>query len=177
MSVYFIRCGDHIKIGRSVDPWGRLASLQTANPFPLEMLALSPGGGEFETGLHEAFSDDNTNGEWFRVTDRLLAFIDGIRETFPKLQERPSILIPCVDEEWEGAIGPAGIFVDEGSALSTWIEFPRKGTKNPKRYAVRRAWVKEEGVFKKITLGRVKDIPPLTEEEYWRYKATGETPK
>lgn len=86
--IYFIRCGDYIKIGTADNPWSRLGTLQTANPSPLKMLAIRPGGGEYEAGLHEAFGEDNVNGEWFRATAELLAFIDETRKDFPHLQKR-----------------------------------------------------------------------------------------
>ena len=55
MSVYFIRHDGHIKIGKSVDPWKRLASLQTAHHDTLEMVAIMPGSEDLEAGLHPAF--------------------------------------------------------------------------------------------------------------------------
>ncbi len=41
--IYFIRSGHYIKIGVSARPWERLSEFQTANPEPLEMLAVAPG--------------------------------------------------------------------------------------------------------------------------------------
>lgn len=47
-----------------------------------------------------------------------------------------------------------------------WIEFR---SKNGRRYARRRAWVKRDGQWVKEYLGRVAEIPPLTEEQYNDY--------
>jgi hypothetical protein len=86
MSVYFIRHQGHIKIGKSVDPWKRLASLQTAHYEPLEMLAIMPGSEDLEHGLHRAFGKYMKRGEWFQENDELLAFIEMVRATFPDAQ-------------------------------------------------------------------------------------------
>jgi len=86
MAVYFIRHAGHIKIGKSVDPWKRLASLQTAHHDSLEMLAIMPGSDDLEAGLHRAFGEFMERGEWFKENERLLAFIENVKVTFPDAQ-------------------------------------------------------------------------------------------
>ena len=86
MSVYFIRHENYIKIGKSIDPWKRLASLQTAHHDALEMLAIMPGNEELEYGLHRAFGQYMERGEWFQVNEQLLAFIEMVKVTFPDAQ-------------------------------------------------------------------------------------------
>lgn len=55
-----------------------------------------------------------------------------------------------------------------------WIEYARRGTKNPRRYAYRRRWVrKNDGTWVKSESTRLKSIPPLTEEDYVK-RITGE---
>lgn len=79
--VYFIRAGASgaIKIGTTrSNPHARLRDLQTGNPDPLTLLAAMPGGADVERGLHERFADSRLTGEWFRPTDRLLGFIEGV---------------------------------------------------------------------------------------------------
>ena len=88
MSVYFIRHNGYIKIGKSVDPWKRLASLQTAHHETLEMLAIMPGSEDLEHGLHRAFGEFMERGEWFKQNDKLLAFVEMVRVTFPDIQRR-----------------------------------------------------------------------------------------
>ena len=88
MSVYFIRHQGHIKIGKSVDPWKRLASLQTAHYEPLEMLAIMPGSEDLEQGLHRAFGKYMKRGEWFQENDQLLAFIEMVKVTFSDIQRQ-----------------------------------------------------------------------------------------
>jgi len=86
MSVYFIRHNGYIKIGKSVDPWKRLASLQTAHHETLEMLAIMPGSEDLEHGLHRAFGQFMERGEWFQENAQLLAFIEIVKATFPDAQ-------------------------------------------------------------------------------------------
>jgi len=93
MSVYFVRHAGHIKIGKSVDPWKRLASLQTAHHDPLEMLAIMPGSDDLEAGLHRAFGKFMKRGEWFEENPQLLAFIEMVKATFPDIQ-RPFLPDP-----------------------------------------------------------------------------------
>lgn len=62
--------GSYVKIGYPADPAKRLANLQTANPFPLELLATVPGTVELEGVLHLWFADLRLSGEWFRFPIR-----------------------------------------------------------------------------------------------------------
>lgn len=80
--VYFIRSqrDGPVKIGiaRCVD--SRLASLQTAHPYPLEVVATIPRGGRpKERELHKRFADYRLNGEWFEWSDEMEAFVNGIK--------------------------------------------------------------------------------------------------
>lgn len=89
MAVYFIRDGKYIKIGVSADPWRRLAGFQTAHHSKLELLAVMPGGGDLEAGLHRSFASHLKQGEWFEENPALLAFIEMVKQTFPEAQRRP----------------------------------------------------------------------------------------
>lgn len=75
--VYFIECGPRgpIKIGHAAHPGQRLAGLQGSNPIPLRIVRLLYGGRERERILHKKFAKTRLNGEWFRRTKRLLAYI------------------------------------------------------------------------------------------------------
>jgi hypothetical protein len=89
MAVYFIQSGDHIKIGKSNNPWKRFDSLQTGSPAPLKMLAIMPGDIETEEELHERFSELSVRGEWFRATSELIRFAAKVRREFPEAQQGP----------------------------------------------------------------------------------------
>ena len=92
--IYFIRSGQYVKIGVSARPWERLAEFQTANPEPLEMLAVGPGDYGFESELHRLFGEHRRAGEWFRGTERIMDVVRFMRQTFPELQERPQVITP-----------------------------------------------------------------------------------
>lgn len=76
--VYFIqdeRDGS-VKIGRSVDPRGRLTALRCANGGRhLALRATMPGAAAEERALHARFGSLRIRGEWFRPEPELLEFI------------------------------------------------------------------------------------------------------
>ena len=73
--IYFIQEASthHIKIGVSANPLKRLKDLQTAHPAKLRLLAVMDGAQREERALHKKF--ENANGEWFKPTSELFAFI------------------------------------------------------------------------------------------------------
>ena len=79
--VYFIRAGDDgaIKIGWSQDVEFRKAQLQTGNALPLKTLAVMAGTLELEKALHLRFAHLRLESEWFRGSQELLTFINGIQ--------------------------------------------------------------------------------------------------
>lgn len=83
--VYFIRAADAIKIGFSIDPPGRLASLQTSNPEDLHLMGAVRGTTADERELHVMFCHLRLRGEWFRAEEELIDHIKSV----------------LIDEEWE----------------------------------------------------------------------------
>jgi hypothetical protein len=79
----------------------------------------------------------------------------GILSGKERRRERRSIALP--DKERQ-----------EVNERRGWIEYAKRGTKNPKRYAYRRRWKKVADKWIKSESTRLKSIPPLTEEEYVR---------
>jgi hypothetical protein len=80
--VYFIieDSGDYLKIGFSAARAGnRRADLQVANPRELIVVATLQGDRSLETRLHRAFREEHQRGEWFRVSERLAAFVLEVR--------------------------------------------------------------------------------------------------
>ena len=100
--LYFIRSGQYVKIGVSARPWARLAEFQTANPEPLEMLAIGPGDFGFESELHRLFGEHRGAGEWFHDNERIRAVVAFMRDTFPELQQESVAISPATVAEPEG---------------------------------------------------------------------------
>lgn len=74
--VYFIGGEEGaIKIGVSIGPLERLATMQMGSPIPLRILALTTGGYAVEREYHARFEDFRSHGEWFHRDAKLLAEI------------------------------------------------------------------------------------------------------
>jgi hypothetical protein len=71
--VYIIKCGDYVKIGKSMNPELRKNTLQNATPFPLEILFYSPRF--IEEDLHKKFAKYHHSNEWFIYSDEIKNFI------------------------------------------------------------------------------------------------------
>lgn len=72
---YVIR-GTHgyVKIGSSNDPYGRLSSLQTGSPFPLDVVSTVPvayDAAEIEHAAHDLLDRHRVLNEWFAVTPEI----------------------------------------------------------------------------------------------------------
>lgn len=83
--IYVAMCHDFIKIGLGHDIDGRLSSLQTGNPYKIEMLAAWSATNHYpeqiEKYLHQALAAHRVRGEWFRVEAAyLLGFVDAPQE-------------------------------------------------------------------------------------------------
>lgn len=75
-NVYVAReAGGLFKIGSAIDPASRIATLQTASPRPIELLAAFPGTVQDERALHARFADARACGEWFNPTPELLDYV------------------------------------------------------------------------------------------------------
>ena len=77
--IYFIRCecpDGFIKIGRTRDLATRLSKLQCSSPYDLTVVRVLAGGIVGEAFLRRHFADAHVRGEWYRPTERLLAYIE-----------------------------------------------------------------------------------------------------
>ena len=73
-SVYVIEgAPGHIKIGISHDPFSRLATLQTASPFPLRLAfsVATPSALNVEREAHAILAAHRAEGEWFLVDQEM----------------------------------------------------------------------------------------------------------
>lgn len=73
--VYFLRCGDFVKIGRSRDPKKRLANLSTMVPYQCELLLVISGPPSLEGAMHRYFHDCRERYEWFALNEKMTIFI------------------------------------------------------------------------------------------------------
>lgn len=64
------------KVGYSTNPEARVAELQTGNPRPLALHAMTKGTADDEAALHAKYADRNVLQEWFRITKELLLEFD-----------------------------------------------------------------------------------------------------
>lgn len=77
--IYFIRAGDLVKIGVSVDPDKRFEALQTGCPAKCELVHIEYGGVERERHHHARFAEQRQRGEWFRYEGGLRAFLEAMQ--------------------------------------------------------------------------------------------------
>lgn len=75
--IYFIQCGEFVKIGRCErDPIRRLEKLQIGNPVTLRLIAVIPEGGRMEeSNWHNRFDSWRVRGEWFKLGRKIKAAI------------------------------------------------------------------------------------------------------
>lgn len=97
-----------VKVGVTTNPRQRLATLQTAYPFPLQLLGLwaTPGDGyDIEERAHSLLDHYRMRGEWFRVgTTTALASIEHAASTLSRpllkvsLEQSDQILVAATSQ-------------------------------------------------------------------------------
>lgn len=73
--VYFISCGEFVKIGSTQNIKNRLREFEVGNPYRLDLLALVPGTMDLEYSLHGKFYSKWYRGEWFHLGGPVAKFI------------------------------------------------------------------------------------------------------
>lgn len=73
--VYFVRCGDTVKIGTTRDVQKRIAALQTSSATKLVLIKKIEGGRDVEAEMHARFTAHRLNGEWFKIAGDLAVFV------------------------------------------------------------------------------------------------------
>lgn len=67
--IYLAKCQEFYKIGHTTsDPLQRLSTLQTGNPFRVELVGTVPGTIGQERNLHYQFAHKRERGEWFKLS-------------------------------------------------------------------------------------------------------------
>lgn len=90
--IYFIfnKSISAIKIGYSLRPKERLASLQTSNPVELRLVAVVKGDMVDERNYHARFQTYRLKGEWFTLHDELRELINHLRKQERLAKKRAS---------------------------------------------------------------------------------------
>lgn len=78
--VYFIRCGEFVKIGIATSVRVRIKALQTSSPLELKAEGFIPLGSDeqgyrLERELHRRFNGYRVRGEWFRYCPEIAEYI------------------------------------------------------------------------------------------------------
>ena len=82
--VYYVRVGEHIKIGTTTDLPSRLKSFG-----PSEFLACEPGSTTVERRRHRQFAADLAAGrEWFHPSPALIAWVEAVKDEHPQPKRR-----------------------------------------------------------------------------------------
>lgn len=74
--IYFIRSGDAVKIGYSANVANRRRTLRTGNPNMLVVLGVMDGDRANEDTIQRRFWAHHIHGDWFRINDAILAYIE-----------------------------------------------------------------------------------------------------
>ncbi|MEP0323269.1 GIY-YIG nuclease family protein [Bauldia litoralis] len=83
--VYFVRCGNGIKIGTSTDVTARMDALANANPHPLILIGVIDGGVTVERLIHDALSEYRIHREWFHARKPVIDLIDRLIARGPEI--------------------------------------------------------------------------------------------
>ena len=81
--IYFVQCGDKIKIGRSKNPWARLDALKTSMPEEPTLIGYYEAFVADERDLQLKWDHLHVNREWFRLTDELADDIERLTGNRP----------------------------------------------------------------------------------------------
>jgi len=73
--VYFVRCGNFVKVGHSGSARGRIYALSSMTPYPLQVLKVISGGLSAERAIHVILRAYHHRFEWFRLEPELAAAI------------------------------------------------------------------------------------------------------
>jgi hypothetical protein len=79
--VYAVCAGDSgmVKVGYTSGPLEqRILSLATGSPYPLRVIGYWPGGLADESRFHALHLNERRNGEWFEMTDAVMASIKAL---------------------------------------------------------------------------------------------------
>src|SRR5262245_43185129 len=96
-----------VKIGYSLEPTKRLSDLQTASPFPLELIGMRPGTPDLERAIHQHLHKYHCVGEWFEIKpDRALIVVAEFEiDQHEKMSESMATALAHLEMIYQAAIG------------------------------------------------------------------------
>lgn len=71
--VYFVMCGDAVKIGIASNLQERLKAIQTCQPYEVRLLVAVPGGRALERQYHDRYKRHSLRGEWFSADREIVS--------------------------------------------------------------------------------------------------------
>ena len=89
--VYFVSCGNMIKIGESSNLYNRLRNLRNSNPREIKLLAKidtpsKEAARDLESKIHAEFDEIRVHNEWFKKTRELTSFVKEAKRFGDKLE-------------------------------------------------------------------------------------------
>lgn len=154
--VYFIRYKDMaespIKIGRTNCMKKRLKAYHLHNGLPIEVMLVIMADSQFEADAIELFKEDNLHGEWFKHSERLLAFIESLR---PQEAKHP------ISEDLQKHV-VASPYHDPSYHKSRRTKISMKG--GPRRYTKSVAWYESRGLQPPVNNKPLSSTPCAAEK-------------
>jgi hypothetical protein len=89
--VYFIGCGDFVKIGMSTHAPSRIEDMRTGNPYDMTIIHTIPGGRLVERKLQKRFSAHHHRHEWFHLSDDIRDWIEADKGSAPGSNEPDTV--------------------------------------------------------------------------------------
>lgn len=74
--LYFVRCGDFVKIGLTENLYARIKHLRNMNPLEPFVVAVFPGSRHTEKMYHDRFKNEHERREWFRYEGGLKDYLE-----------------------------------------------------------------------------------------------------
>lgn len=67
--LYFIKCNDFVKIGRTDNVKTRVKQIQANCPYEISVIKILKGQGHREKEYHKLYDKYHHRGEWFKIVD------------------------------------------------------------------------------------------------------------
>lgn len=105
--VYLLKCNEFYKIGIATDVQTRLASLQTGNPFRIDVVVSYefPTANAVEAALHQKFKAKQKNLEWFGLTENDIAELRQVCVLLGGVEHAESITLTKQDTDEAEILG------------------------------------------------------------------------